>query len=129
MRSYPVLWDKVINFLVNAEDIRDYNAQTGKIALINEQEVKTPSSSFTTSKLLMDEVGIYEYDNKNFAVNLLNEDESDVSTTDLEKLESREEAITKDEREKELNVEMLILLLSFILIITEIIIVKFRGGI
>tara|TARA_Y100000310_G_C20696939_1_gene826368 strand:+ start:1502 stop:3376 length:1875 start_codon:yes stop_codon:yes gene_type:complete len=127
--SYPVLWDKVINFLVNAEDIRDYNAQTGKIALINEQEVKTPSSSFTTSKLLMDEVGIYEYDNKNFAVNLLNEDESDVSTTDLEKLESREEAITKDEREKELNVEMLILLLSFILIITEIIIVKFRGGI
>ena len=39
----------------------------------------SPSSSITTSRVIFDEVGIYEFNNKKFAVNLLDESESDVT--------------------------------------------------
>ena len=125
--SYPIFWDTLINFLVEAEEIKDYTLKSGKIVAINEQSVKTPSASFTTSRLLMDEVGIYEYDNKKFAVNLLDEKESDVTAFGTEKQKAKEELIKKEKREREFNLELLIIALAFLLIAAEIVIVKTRG--
>ncbi|MBI2107758.1 BatA domain-containing protein, partial [Candidatus Woesearchaeota archaeon] len=56
--SYPILWNSLISFVTGSEDIKDFNFKSGKIAIINEQKVTTPSSSYTTSKLLMDEAGV-----------------------------------------------------------------------
>tara|TARA_Y100000310_G_scaffold68197_1_gene63496 strand:+ start:6550 stop:8424 length:1875 start_codon:yes stop_codon:yes gene_type:complete len=127
--AYPVFWDKLVNFLVGAENIVDFNFIAGKIAIINEQEVKTPTTRFTTSKLLLDEVGIYEYDNKKFAVNMLNSDESDVSKSDIEREEERRELTQKEKREKDFNLELALVLLVFFIMVAEIFIVKIRGGI
>ena len=126
--SYPIFWSTLINFLVGAEDIKDFNFKTGRIATISEQKVKTPSTSFTTSKLLMDEVGIYEHDNKKFAVNLLDEKESDVSLpSKVESRKAREKLLERESKEHEFNLELVILLLAFLFMLTEFLYIKRRG--
>ena len=126
--SYPIFWNSLINFMVGTEDIREFNYKTGKIATINEQEVKTPSSKVTTSKLLMDEVGVYEFDNKKVAVNLLDEKEPDiVLPSKIETQKEREELLEGQSSEHSFNLELLILLLVFVLVITEFIYIKIRG--
>ena len=114
--------------MIGAEDIRDFNFKTGKIAAINEQKVKTPSSTLTTSKLLMDEVGIYEFDNKKFAVNLLSEKESDIGIpSKVEKQTERENLLKRESKEHDFNLELSILLLVFIFMLAEFFYIKRRG--
>jgi len=126
--SYPIFWSSLINFMVGAEDIKDYNFKTGKILTIGEQKVKTPSSSLTTSKLLMDEAGIYEIGSKKYAVNLLDEKESDVSLpSKVEARKAREKFIERESREHDFNLELPILLLVFILMLGEFFYIKRRG--
>ncbi|MBI1936351.1 BatA domain-containing protein [Candidatus Woesearchaeota archaeon] len=126
--SYPIFWSSLINFMVGAEDIRDFNYKTGRIFTIGEQKVKTPSSSLTASKLLMDEVGIYEFDNKKFASNLLNEKESNiVLPSKAEKLGERERLLERESSEHDFNLEMPLLLMAFVLIMAEFFYIKRRG--
>lgn len=128
--SYPIFWNSLINFMVGTEDIKDFNYKTGKIVTINEQKVKTPSSSLTTSKLLMDVVGVYEFDNKKFAVNLLDEKESDVSLpSKVEARKEREKLLERESKEHDFNLELAILLLVFLFMTTEFLYIKRRGDI
>jgi hypothetical protein len=128
--SYPIFWNLLINFMVGAEDIHDFNFKTGKIITINKQKVKTPHSSVTTSKLLLDEVGIYEYDDKKIAVNLLAEKESDVNVpAEIETQMQRDVLLESQVREHDFNMEVFILILVFILLISEFIYIKMRGDI
>ncbi len=126
--SYPIFWSSLINFMVGTEDIKEFNLKTGKIASIGEQKVKTPSATLTTSKLLMDEVGIYEFDNKKFAVNLLDEKESNINLpTKVESKKEREKLLESESKEHNFNLELTILGLVFLFIITEFIYIKRRG--
>ncbi|MBN4049162.1 BatA and WFA domain-containing protein [archaeon AH-315-M20] len=126
--SYPIFWNSLINFMAETEDIRDFNSKTGKIMTINEQRVKTPSSSLTTSKIIFDEVGIYEFDNKKFAVNLLDETESDVTKSSaLEKEDESTEVLKEQGIEKNFSISALILLVVFLLMCFEVFYIKRRG--
>ena len=128
--SYPIFWNSIINFMVGTEDIKDFNFKTGKIATIGEQKVKTPSSTLTTSKLLMDEVGIYEFDNKKFAVNLLDEKESDIGLpSKVEAQKQREKLLENESKEHNFNLELTILVLVFLFMLTELFYIKRRGDI
>ena len=126
--SYPIFWNLLINFMVGTEDIKDFNHKTGKIVTINEQKVKTPYSSLTTSKLLMDEVGIYEFDNKKVAVNLLDEKESDVNLpSKVQEQEQREKLLGRESKEHDFNLEVVILGSVFLFMLTEFLYIKRRG--
>jgi len=126
--SYPIFWNLLINFMIGTEDIKDFNLKTGKIATIGEQKVKTPSSSLITSKLLMDDVGIYEFDNKKFAVNLLDEKESDIALpSKVEAQKEREQLLERESKEHDFNLELTILGLVFLFMLTEFLYIKRRG--
>ena len=126
--SYPIFWDSIINFLVGAEDIKDFNLKTGKIVTINEQTVKTPSSSVTTSKLLIDEVGVYEFDNKKYAVNLLDRKESAIGLpSKVDQKEERQKLLERESKENDFNLELLILLFVFLFMLLEFFYIKRRG--
>ncbi len=128
--SYPIFWNLLINFMVGTENIKDFNHKTGKIVAINEQKAKTPSSSLTTSKLLMDETGIYEFDNKKFAVNLLDEKESDINLqSKVGKLEERERLLERESKQRDFNLELPILALVFLFMLAEFFYIKRRGDI
>ncbi len=126
--SYPIFWNSLVNFLVGSEDIKEFNLKSGKIATINEQKVKTPSSSLTTSKLLMDETGIYEFNSKKYAVNLLDEKESDINLpSKVEGKKEREELIEGQIKEHIFNLELTVLILVFLFMLTEFLYIKRRG--
>ena len=126
--SYPVFWNSLVNYMAETENIRDFNSKTGKVITINEQRVKTPSSSLKTSKVIMDEAGIYEFDNKKFAANLLDEQESEVTKASTLEKEGENTKVLKEEGiEKSFSVSALILLIVFLLMCFEVFYIKRRG--
>lgn len=126
--SYPIFWSSLINFMVGAEDIKDYNFKTGKIFVVNEQKIKTPSSSFTASKVLMDEAGIYELDGKKYAANLLDEKESGVKLPSrVESQKERQKLLDRESKEHDFSLEFPMVLLVFIFMMAEFIYIKRRG--
>ena len=126
--SYPILWNLMINFMAETEDIRDFNSKTGKVVTITQQKVKTPSSSLTASKVIFDEVGIYEFDGKKFAANLLDEAESEVTKgSTLEDEDETTEILKEKGVEKNFSISPLILLVAFLLLGFEVFYIKRRG--
>ena len=104
--------------MAGTEDIRDFNSKTGKVVTIKEQKVKTPSLPLTTSKIIFDEVGIYEFDNKKFASNLLDETESDVARGSVLEVEGKRGEVLKETGiERNFSLSILILIIVFILLI------------
>ena len=128
--SYPIFWNSLVNFMAEAEDIRDFNTKTGKVVTVNQQKVKTPSSSLTTSRVILDEVGIYEFSGKKIAVNLLDETESGVTKESVLEGESESAAVLKERSiEKNFSLSIFILLLVFLLLLFEVFYIKRRGDI
>jgi hypothetical protein len=78
--EYPLFWKQVIEWVSGSLDVSEFNGKTGQfIKLPARQTVKTPSDSITTDLLLLDEVGIYGLPDKDVAVNLYNEQESNLA--------------------------------------------------
>lgn len=126
--SYPIFWNLLINFMVGTEDIKDFNQKTGKIVTVGEQKIKTPSSSITASKFLMDESGIYEFNGKKYAVNLLDMKESDVALpSKVEAQKERQKLLESESKEHDFNLELLILMLVFLFMLAEFFYIKRRG--
>jgi hypothetical protein len=126
--SYPIFWNSLINFMAETEDIRDFNSKTGKVVTIDQQRVNTPSSSLRTSKVIFDEVGIYEFNDQKFAVNLLDEKESAVTEGSALKKESESVDVLKDQGvERNLSLGVLLLLIVFFLLVFEVYYLKRRG--
>ena len=128
--SYPIFWNSLVNFMIDQESIKEFNYKAGKILTIPEQKVKTPSGTLKTSKLIMDEAGIYELDERKIAVNLLDEEESDVAPVlDVETEEKKEAALEKERVEHNFGIAPILLLIAFFLLGLEIYYLKVRGDI
>ena len=76
----------------------------------------------------MDEAGIYEIGTKKYAVNLLDEKESDVSLpSKVESRRAREQILERESKEHDFSLELPILLLAFLLMLGEFFYIKRRG--
>lgn len=128
--TYPIFWDSVLKFLVQREDIREYNHATGKILVIEQQNVKTPSGSIKTDRLLMDDNGFYELKERTIAANLLSEKESDVSKeTEIIQDDREQFSVKKEKKGKELSLEIPLLIIVFLLFCAEMAYIKMRGDV
>ncbi len=95
---------------------------------IDTQNVKTPSSSLMTSGLLFDEIGIYEFNKKKVAVNLLDEKESDIVKENVKLKQSNKKFVIKTEKkEKDMPLTVFLLIFAFLLLLTELFYIKGRG--
>ncbi|MCZ7400171.1 MAG: VWA domain-containing protein [Candidatus Methanoperedens sp.] len=78
--GYPLFFKQMLEWISGSSDVSEYNAKTGQfIKLPAAQTVKTPADTVTTDLLLLDEVGIYELPDKDIAVNLFDEKESNLA--------------------------------------------------
>jgi hypothetical protein len=126
--SYPIFWNDVMNYLVQTEDINDYNFETGSLLEIEEQTVKTPSKKTRTTTIFFDESGIYEFNDKKIAVNMLNEKESDiVEENELEKYEKTIGEGGAGKKDYKLFVDLFLLIAAFIILVFELYYIKRRG--
>ena len=125
--SYPIFWDSLINFLIQAEDISDFNFKSGKIIQVDRQKIKTPSGTTEAASLILDEAGIYGFNSRNVAVNLLDDKESDVDKNEKFEAEKRKFKVTAESRNKHLNLDVFLIALGIIVLIIELILIKRRG--
>ncbi|AAM06519.1 TPA: hypothetical protein HA338_07995 [Methanosarcina acetivorans] len=131
--EYPVFWIKLVEWLGGIGDISEYNLETGTLtSLAKTEEVQTPSKTLTTSRLLFDEVGIYRVSDKEIAVNLYDDRESN-TTIDASELISR--AVEKDGSRlvrsdtyiAKNDITNYLIGVMFLLMLLEILIVRGRG--
>jgi hypothetical protein len=128
--AYPIFWNSLVNFMAGTDDIVDFNSKTGKVVTTSEQRIKTPSSSITTSRIIFDEVGIYEINNKNFAVNLLDEEESKISKSKiLDSDDDYSKELLELGIEKNFSLSHILVLAAFLLFLFEVYYLKRRGDI
>ncbi|MBW2984819.1 BatA and WFA domain-containing protein [Candidatus Woesearchaeota archaeon] len=127
--AYPIFWNSLINYLVGTGSMEDYNFKTGALLSIKEQDVTTPSTTMTTSKLIFDEIGWYKLESKTIAASLLDETESDVSGETI--LDETEAELTagKESEKTDMSLEIGLVILALFLLWIELFYIKRRGDI
>ena len=91
--DYPIFWNNLVNFMLNTEDINDYNFRIGERSLV-------------------DNAGFVNEDGKQVAYNLLDELESDVSKDSNLFSKEYTDFVEKDVKEK-YNQDLTLYLLIF----------------
>ncbi len=129
--SYPIFWNNMVSFLLGFEDLNNFNGKTGRLlSFDHEQEIITPTGRVKTSKLVLDNAGVYEIEGKQYAVNLLSEQESNVAQdADVTSRESKGYVPKPVEKEKEFSLEGYLVFAAFLLVMLELAYVKFRGDV
>lgn len=125
---YPILWQNILFFMLKAEDISALNKKSGQFVAVKNPRVKSPSAELEVGKLFLDEAGIYEYDGKKVAVNMLEEAESAIGQ-EVPSQWFQKVALPGD---SEKNIErfdlgMPLLAIALLLLLLEIVYVKIRG--
>jgi hypothetical protein len=128
-----VFWIKLVEWLGGAGDISEYNLNTGTLTSLSKtEEIKTPSKTFTSNRILFDEVGVYEISGKKIAVNLYNDRESN-TTVDASELIQRSVAedgpklVRSDSYTAKKDITDYLIGIMFLLILLEILIIRGRG--
>ncbi|MBU0615214.1 MAG: BatA and WFA domain-containing protein [Nanoarchaeota archaeon] len=127
--NYPIFWYNLIKYLMDIPELNDFNVNTGRILPVSGGVIKTPTTTLEMESVLIDESGIYEFDNKKVASNLLSETESDIGRKiDIETKEAEfREKQSGIEFKLDLNTYLLALVL--LILIIELIYLKKRGDI
>ncbi len=131
--EYPVFWIKLVQWLGGTGDISEYNLNTGTLdSLSKTEEIRTPSKTFTSNRVLFDEAGIYELSGKKIAVNIYNDRESN-TTVDASELTKRAVAedgpkiVKEDSYTAKNDITDYLIGVMFLFILLEILIVRQRG--
>lgn len=131
--EYPVFWIKLVQWLGGTGDISEYNLKTGALTSLSKtEEIRTPTKTFTSNRILFDEAGIYELAGKKIAVNLYNDRESNttVDASDLIKRAASDdepELVRADTYTAKHDITNYLIGVLFLLILLEILIVRQRG--
>ena len=100
--EYPIFWYKMVNWITDVPDIIQSNRKTGETVHLGEPAlIETPSTKYTASSLLLDQVGIYRYQGQTVAANMYDPGESSLQRSqEVEagrfKEVSRETTVEKD---------------------------------
>lgn len=128
--SYPIFWVKLVEFLVNQENIQNLNTKTGETMLLEDvATIKTPSQKIKQNAFIFDEVGIYEVEDRKIAANMLSEVESDITLRDMVGTSARKVELKPVKEERELSFEIPVIILIMALLVFELIFIKVRGDI
>jgi hypothetical protein len=128
--EYPLFWKQMLEWITGSLDVSEYNAKTGQyINLPARMTVKTPGENITTDLLLLDEVGVYGLPDKEIAVNLYDEKESNLAGGGITEQPSEKKEISYSTQiiraPKDLDIYLIII--AIILVIMELYYLRWRG--
>ncbi len=131
--EYPVFWIKLVQWLGGAGDISEYNLETGTLTSLSKTgEIRTPTKTFTSNRIIFDEAGIYELAGKKIAANLYDDRESN-TTVDASELTRRAASddepklVRADTYTAKHDITNYLIGVLFLLILLEILIIRGRG--
>jgi hypothetical protein len=127
--SYPVFWNLITTFTLGVDNLGRYNQKAGKVlAFKREKKIKTPMGTTLSSKIILDNAGVYTIDNLPYAVNTLSEEESEVEKkVEFTTKKAAKYNPKKVVREQPVSFEIYLVIAAFIFIILEFAYVKMRG--
>ncbi len=128
--EYPLFWKQMLEWITGSLDVSEYNAKTGQyINLPARETVKTPSESITTDMLLLDEVGVYELPDKDVAVNLYDEKESNLAGGGITSQPSEKKEISYNTQivRAPRDLDIYLIIIAILLVIMELYYLRWRG--
>ncbi len=129
--SYPLFWKQMLEWISGSLDVSEYNAKTGQfIKLPATQTIKTPGDSVTTDLLLLDEVGTYELPDKDVAVNLYDERESNLAgglAIATNASTSKEIPYNVQTIRKPKHLDVYLIMAGMFLVVLELVYLRWRG--
>jgi hypothetical protein len=108
--NYPIFWNSLINYLVESEDVNDYNKRLGDEHFINNTKA-----------------GYYDKEGKKVALNLLSEEESYVNKKSSFMQEKEGFYIKPEPEKRPLALEIPFMIVLMALILFELIYLKIQG--
>ncbi|MEK6903037.1 MAG: BatA domain-containing protein [Nanoarchaeota archaeon] len=125
--SYPIFWTTLVRYLAKVESIEDINVPTGTVlSFSTEKKIKTPLGMITTDIIILENRGIYSFDDKTYAASLKNERESDLRSKTAVEQNTVEDNVVKEESFRYPLFTLLIFASIFFLFV-EIVITKLQG--
>jgi len=131
--EYPVFWIKFVQWIGGTGDISEYNLKTGTLtALPKTGEIRTPTKTFTSNRVIFDEAGIYEIAGKKIATNLYSDKESDTRVDASELIrkavaDDKPKVVKADTYTAKKEITDYLIVIMFLLLLLEILIVRQRG--
>ncbi len=125
---YPIFWTELVKYVTEQQDVKNLNLKAGETLILNEeQKIKTPTKVIKRSALVLDEQGIYELEDRNIAVNLVDEMESNINLDKKIGTKSTDYQLKPVKETREFHWEIWLLAIAAALLVFEIFFVKYRG--
>ncbi len=126
--SYYVFWKRLSDFATNTPSIKDLNYRTGNSLIFNkEQTIQTSEGKIKTNSLELKNSGLYTFNDRTIAINLLNEKESDVSNDFALSEEGIAQSSEKFKDKTPYEITDYLIIIALIILFVELIYVKLRG--
>jgi len=128
--DYPLFWKQMLEWITGSLDVNEYNAKTGQYIRLPEREtIRTPSENITTDLVLLDEVGVYGLPDKEVAVNLYDEKESNLAGGGITAQPSETKEISYNTQivRAPKNLDIYLIIIAIILVIMELYYLRWRG--
>jgi hypothetical protein len=128
--EYPLFWKQMLEWITGSLDVNEYNARTGQyIRLPARETVKTPGENITTDLVLLDEVGVYGLPDKEVAVNLFDEKESNLAGGGItaQPSEMKEISYSTQIVRAPKNLDIYLIIIAIILVTMELYYMRWRG--
>ncbi len=125
--TYPLFWLQLIDYVIGKDTVETLNYKIGeKVVFDTEIPVIHPSGKEEkAASVEFDEIGIYTYQNKHVAVNLLNTIESNIDYVNQEFEKALEEE--KEKISSKQSLTKIIIAALIVLLFLELLYVKTRG--
>ncbi len=128
--SYPIFWTELMKYVTEQQDVRNLNFKAGDTLILDgEQRIKTPSKTVKRAALVLDEISVYELEDRVIAVNLASQKESNINFEAPAGTKSFEYELRPVKETREFHWAVWLLALALILTVFEIWFVRSRGDV
>ncbi len=128
--NYPIFWQELLRYLIDQKDIRLLNAKIGSTLILDREEtIETPEGKVKTNNIVLENNGVYKFRDRNIAVNLLNDLESDVNPKEEAAKQVSEFELKPVTQTKKYPLEIILLTAAGILLLLEMLYMKIRGDV
>lgn len=129
--SYPIFWTELLKYLTNKQSLSNLNFRTDdSLILDSKQKIVLPSRKvIKQSTHLLEDVGVYELEDRNIAVNLLDALESDLNRKVSFGTKSIEYELRPVKEDRNFDFELPLIVLAAVLLVLELFYIKIRGDI
>lgn len=129
--SYPIFWTELLKFLTERQDIKKLNAKTNQMVILDSpQNVRTPTRLIpNTASLFLENSGLYVYEGKTVAVNLLDEKESAINSKEVRGQKSTDYKLEPVKDKTKYIFEYPLIIALILIFAFEVFYIKIRGDV